>query len=590
MTSFLSIPHYSPLLVIAVGLSTFVGLWGVGTMLLNIFHLRLPSPWNYVTAILLGIQALSLAVQVAGITEIASLPVLRGIWWVAIVIGITVLLGRTRFTPWTRLRLISGPAVLLIAIVAASILINGLVAIAPSTKIDELYYHMLMPSRIVSDGALRFYREPFLSAIWPQMVYQISAAPTHAMGFPDATNVVSWALSATLVRFAWRIIRSNAKTPTWTAICVASLCVGIYPAVWQVTGGAHAMGDLAIAAAIVAFCLREYLLAALPPSTFSAMFSILLLSAATSKLSLVPVCGVLLCAGLWRLVQLETPLVRRQVSLAGALPWIIFYCPIVWWTWTHSGAPFGPILAGLKNFQWEKDLGGMPWFMIRNAALGYSPLIWLGAIGAIFATCLEKSLRVFLGCLVSLQCLLIYWFFPYDVRYLTLHYGLFIVFAFLGPRTFQERLDSARIVFAAALVFLLPWLAIQFYYAKQFFSVSMGLENNSFYQRYVAFYSDYIKLDHLLSKDTVLLLLTPRFRISAVYAPRPIFFDPADVPPGKPVVLITLQDAVPGDVLSNYKIGDEIYGNPRAVVTAYRTPGRAPLIGSLKVVKLVATE
>jgi hypothetical protein len=590
MTSFLSIPHYSPLLVLAVGLSTFVGLWGVGTTLLNVFHLRLPSPWEQVTAILLGIQALSLAVQVAGITEIASLPVLRGIWWVAIVIGISVLLVRTRFTPWTRSRLFSGPAVLPIAIVAAAILINALVAIAPSTKIDDLYYHMLMPSRIVSDGALRFYREPFLSAIWPQMVYQISAAPNHAMGYPDSTNVVSWALSATLLWFTWRIIRANANTLTWTAICVASLCVGIYPAVWHVTGSAYAMGDLAMAAAIVAFCLRERLLAVLPPAVFSAMFSIFLLSAATSKLSLVPICGVLLCAGLWRVVKSESPLVQRQVALAGALPWIIFYCPIVWWTWTHSGAPFGPILVGLKNIQWEKDIGEMPRFMIRNAALGYSPLIWFGAIGAIFAPGLEKSLRVFLGCLLSLQCLLIYWFFPYDVRYLTLHYGLFIVFAFLGPRAFQKWLDSAGVVFAAALVFLLPWLAIQFYYAKQFFSVSMGLESNSFYQRYVAFYSDYIKLDRLLSKDTVLLLLAPGFRISAVYAPRPVFFDVADLPPGKPVALITLQDAVPGDVVGNYKIGDEIYGNPRAVITAYRTPGRAPHIGSLKVVQLIATE
>jgi hypothetical protein len=593
MTSFLAIPHYSPLLVLVVGLSTFVGLWGLGTVLLNVFRVRLPSPWAQVTAALVGIQALSLLVQVAGIAEIASRSTLRGMWWGLVVLGGLMLVVQTRLprlVSVTSLSTCLGLALLPIAIIAAAILINALVALAPSTKIDELYYHMLMPSRIVSDGALRLYREPFLSAIWPQMVYQISAAPTHAMGFPDATNVVSWALSATLLWFAWQIIRSDANTVAWTAICVASLCVGIYPAVWHVTGGAHAMGDLAMAAAMVAFCLRERLLAALPPSTFSAMFSILLLSAATSKLSLAPVCGVLLCAGLWRLVQLERPQVRRQLALAGALPWIIFYCPIVWWTWTHSGAPFGPIHAGLKNFQWEKDLGGMSLLMFRNAALGYSPLIWIGAMGAIFAPGLEKSLRVFLGCLLALQCLLIYWFFPYDVRYLTLHYGLFIVFAFLGLRAMQVRLDSARVVFTAAMVSLLPWLAIQFYYAKQFFSVSTGLEKNSFYQRYVAFYSDYNKLDRLLSKDTVLLLLTPGFRISAVYAPRPIFFEAADLPPGKPVALITFQDAVPGEVLSNYKLGDEIYENPRAITTAYRTPGRAPLIGSIKVVKLVETE
>src|SRR5207253_6660696 len=130
---------------------------------------------------------------------------------VLIVIGVSVLLVRTHFIsvpPSTLFSTCFEPIVLPIAIVAAAVLMNALIALAPSTTIDELYYHMLMPSRIVADGALRFYREPFLSAIWPQMVYQISAAPTHAMGFPDSSNIVCWALSATLFWFAWRIIRA----------------------------------------------------------------------------------------------------------------------------------------------------------------------------------------------------------------------------------------------------------------------------------------------------------------------------------------------------------------------------------------------
>jgi hypothetical protein len=481
-----------------------------------------------------------------------------------------------------------GPATVPIVVIAAALLINVLVAVAPSTKADELYYHMLVPSRIVSDSALRFYREPWLGAIGPQMVYQISAAPAHAMGFPDATNVVSWALSATLFWFAWRVIRTNANTLPWTTISVASLCVGIYPAIWHVTGSAYAMGDLAMAAAVVAFCLRERLLAALPPWTFSAMLSLLLLSAATSKLSLLPVSGVLLCAALWPFAKSGPPLARLCVGLAAALPWILFYCPIVLWTWTHSGSPFGPILVGLENFQVEKDTGELPLFMMRNIALGYSPLIWLGAIGAIIATDLDKSRRIFLACLLALQCFVIYWLLPYDVRYLTLHYGLFIVFACLGPRAIQERL-TARVTLLAASVFLLPWLGIQLYYAKQFFPVATGLEKYSFYGRYVAFYSDYVELNRLLSKDTVLFF--PGFRMSAVYAPRPIFFDAADLPSGKPVALMTLQSTVrAGDVLNGYKIGQEIYGDPRAIIQAYRTPGRAPLVGALTVVQLAKSD
>src|SRR5262249_43662113 len=154
-------------------------------------------------------------------------------------------------------------------------------------------------------------------------------------------------------------------------------------------------------------------------------------------------------------------------------------------------------------------------------------------------------------------------------RYLTVHYGLFIVFAFLGPRAIQERLGSARVVLLATSVFLVPWLAIQTYYAKQFFLVSMGLEKISFYKRYVPLYSDYVELNRLLSKDTVLLV--SGFRISAVYAPRLIFFDPGDLPPGKPVALIMLPHAgYVGDSLNGYKIGDEIYEDSQAVIQAYR--------------------
>ena len=268
MSSFLSIPHYSPFLVLLVGLSTFVGLWGLG--------IDAPQCIPISTSIAMGSShggtAGCSSAKPDGSTgrhggdRLGSFA-LRDLVDV-IAQGVFMLLVRARSTAFMRLLPTStpcGPASLLIAVIAAAISINALVALAPSTKIDELYYHMLVPSRIVSDSMLRFYREPWLGAMWPQMVYQISAAPTHAIGFPDAMNVVSWALSMTLLWFAWQIIHAHANTLTWTAFCVASLCVGIYPVVWHVTGGAYAMGDLAMAAAVVAFCLRERLLAAVRP-------------------------------------------------------------------------------------------------------------------------------------------------------------------------------------------------------------------------------------------------------------------------------------------------------------------------------------
>ena len=508
-----------------------------------------------------------------------------------------MLLFRTRVLLTVRFSKLDKWALLPIAIAGTASTTNLLISLAPSTKIDELYYHMLVPSRIVSDGALRFYREPWEGAIWPDMLYQISAAPAHAIGFPDAANVVSWGLSITLLWFAWRIIRANAKPPAWAGLWVASLCVGIYPAVWHVTGGAHAMGDLATAAAIIAFCNREYLLGKISAPTYAAMLSILLLSAAASKITLVPFCAVLLCLSVWPLFKLARP---WQVMLMLAAPWLIFYCPIAVWTWSQSGSPFGPVLAGMfglsiypqgwpqETFQSTRLASQLPPVTeLPYIFASYSPLIWLGVIGAIFATELSKVIRLTLGCLLLLQCILIYWLLPYDARFLGgLQYGLLIAFAAFVARKSEDLLASGRAIGIACAIFLVPWLGIQTYYAKQFFPVAFGQEKAAFYERYVAFYADYVNLDRLLSKDTELLVQD--FRLGAVYAPRPVVFDPVDLQRGKQAVLLASPESIHtiSAPTSGYKVGDLIYENAQAVTVTYRTPGKSASIGPLQVVKL----
>jgi hypothetical protein len=604
LTSFFAIDRYSPLLVLATGLFTFIGLWGLGTALLIILRMRFASPWNHVTALLLGIQGLSLLVQITGMTGIASLSVLSAIWWALVTTGTVMLLIRSRQTLVPPISTYRGLALLPFIIVAIAVALNALVALAPSTKIDELYYHMLVPSRIVSDSALHFYREPWQAAILPHMIFQISEAPTHAIGYPDAANVVSWALSATLVWFAWRIIRANGKPVNWAALWVGSLCVGIYPVVWDVTGGAHAMGDLAMVAAIVTFGSRESLLKTLAPSAYGAMLSIFLLSAAASKISLLPLSATLLCVAAWPLLRTAPPPVGRQVALAFAAPWIIFYCPILIWTWVQSGSPFGPVLAGaigtsIYPVGWAQEIfresrvegQGSLITMIQHSAVSYSPLVWLGVIGALVGSDLSRATRVILGLLLALQFTLVYWLLPYDARYLGgLHFGLLILFATYARRDIQDRFGSVRTVTAGCLIFLLPWLGIQAYYAKQFLPVSVGLENSAFYERYVAFYADFVKLDRLLSKDTVLLV--DDFRLDAVYAPRPVFFDSADLPQGKSAVLFASPETIKNirRTFGGFKLGDVIYENAQAVTETYRTPGRRPTIGALQVVRIVGAE
>ncbi len=528
MTSFLAIGNYSPLMVLAIGLATFAGFWGTGAALLHAIRGHIPSPWRPVVAVLLGIQAVSLAVQIAGMAELASRQVLDAMWLAMMAIGLVMLIlsNQQRLIEFFRnLKKLApsfsiGVVEIPIAIIGIAVGTDLLIALAPSSKIDELYYHMLVPSRIVADGALHFYRLPWEGAIWPQMAYQIAAAPIDAIGYPDAANVVSWGLSTILLWFAWRLMRDSTKTALWAALWTGSLCVGLYPAVWSVTAGSHAMGDVAMATAIAAFCARDRLLTALSPPAYAAMFSLLVLSAATSKISLLPLSAVLLCTEAWLLARSAPLKATPAIVAAIVVPWVIFYCPIALWTWVQSGSPFGPVLAGSmshsvyavdwvqKSFQQTRHINQTPLItVVEYIAVNYSPLIWLGVIGALVGTNLPNSMRGFLACLFALQVTLIYWLLPHDARFLGgLQYGLVIIFGCFAKSDLQIRFGSARAVGTACVVFLVPWLGIQIYYATQFFPVSLGLEKTAFYERYIAFYADYVKLNRMISKDTVILV------------------------------------------------------------------------------------
>jgi hypothetical protein len=60
-----------------------------------------------------------------------------------------------------------------VAVIVAAVAINSMIALAPSTKIDELYYHMLIRERIREDGGFHHYRWACEAAFFPQTGLQL---------------------------------------------------------------------------------------------------------------------------------------------------------------------------------------------------------------------------------------------------------------------------------------------------------------------------------------------------------------------------------------------------------------------------------
>jgi hypothetical protein len=457
---------------------------------------------------------------------------------------------------------------------------------------------MLLPARIVADHGLEFYRLPLESAIAPHMVYQIFAAPLHALGYPDAPNIVSWILGTMLVWSGWALLRQRGATATLSYCLVAAIPAGAYPIVFHVTGGSHAFGDLSLAIAFVALATGEALLAACSAPVFALAMSLLTWSAASSKISLGPVAFAILLLGgylAWRSVK---PGVSR-LPILGALaaPWLVFGMPLMLWTFIQSGSPLGPFLAG--NFGPSVyDPGTFELFaegtrlanrsplneVIFENLAGSSPLIWIGAMGALMSRLVPSQIRRWGAILLLGQLAIIAWLLPYHARFLGgLQFGLVLCFALYGAQQMTNLGRAASIAFAVGLA---PWIAGQLFYGQQFFRMATGLEDrDAFYRRYVAFYDDYVKLDRLLPKHAVLLV--PDFRAPAVYAPRAMVFDPADIRPGRQVFLFSSEAPGAGDRYGSYAPTERVYFNAEARHAVYRRPWVAPLTGELHVTRLV---
>ncbi|MDG2991879.1 hypothetical protein L3556_13200 [Candidatus Synechococcus calcipolaris G9] len=621
MTSFTALSHYSSFLVFLVGLITAIATLGFGLLLLEALGLKFPTPWRQVTAILLGLLTVSLGVQLLGFTGLAYSWVLISLWGGLLMVGSAKMLRGYRDLMPPGMQLTRSWQLLPLIICGAALLINLMVAIAPSTKIDELYYHMVIPSRILLDHALLFYREPWEGAVYAHGIYQMSLTPLYALGVPDAGNVVSWFLSLTLVWFCAYLLAIARLPSVWIFIASATVIVGLYPTVWHVTGGAHAMGDLAIAAATLALLLHRSLLRKMGGKDYVTLVSILSLAGVATKVSLLPLGGTMvLLAIIVAILSMEkTPPLGSILGLVlrAIIPWLILYAPILLWTFFQSGSPFGPMLSHvfspwsiyegepipiqqvLKETKASLSATASVLSSLSHGLPNYSPLLGIGIVALFFNQRIFWGDRLLALGLLLVQTLVILVFLFADFRFYSgLPYGLFI-FSVLGYGSPTDVMIKTKkqektkfllcpyppslVIWLTSLCFL-PWLILQLYYSLQFMPVVLGQQKPlDFATEKVALIEDYQRLDTLLPTQAHLYIDGPR--VSLAYAPRPVYRSLQDLPnPGEAYLLTTLAD--PPTDLPGFTLGELIYDNPQAITTVYRTPNRSPARGPVRVWQL----
>ncbi|HEY2012885.1 MAG TPA: hypothetical protein VGH38_05255 [Bryobacteraceae bacterium] len=477
---------------------------------------------------------------------------------------------------------------------AAAVALNLVIASAPSTKIDELYYHMLAPRRIIEDGKLFLYHEPIEAAIVPQMSFQTGLSMVHAFRFPEAGNVLSWALGAVLVLLIAGVVGDVAGSTTagWMTGAIAS--VGVYPAVWHVTSGPHALGDLATTMAVLLVLLPKENAGGITTNTRLALVSLGSCAAALTKISLLPL-GLTLTA--FAAYQAAREIGWRSAVTITLATWSILYIPLVVWTTIQSGSPFGPITAVLfrsrffspetgAELEASRTLNQGGWLpLLRTLAPSYSIGV-VAAFGVVAIASWKKfhGARILAGLVIG-QGILIAWLLPHDFRFLGgLQYAVLAMAAwwFWRLRAGAATMRRWPLVLAGLVV---PWLAVQVYYARPFVAVVAGLRSrDAFIHEYVAYADDFRALDRILPADAILYAVATR--VPAYYAPRPIVFSLDDLHGRSPVYRFATGEWMDEDE-PGWSCSDTVYENPRAAAEVHRTPGRPPFLEALKVQRCV---
>ena len=284
---------------LAGGLLGLLAALGIGSGFTRMLG-SIPRRWRLATSLVSGVAIIDWAVMLAlflggGVTAVKIVGV-----GAAILGTILLVVSRNHLSFFPGLKILRNANRWFVAIIVVACTINFFIALAPSTKIDELHYHMLIPKRIMEDNGLHLYQLPYEAAIFPQTAYQLGLATEHAAGFPDAGNVVSWGLGVALILLVAGVATDLTGNATAGWMTGAISAVGLYPAVWHVTSGPHALGDLSTVTACLLALLPDTQTAELKSKARLILICLAAYAAVSTKISNLPVAATITLIGVFR--------------------------------------------------------------------------------------------------------------------------------------------------------------------------------------------------------------------------------------------------------------------------------------------------
>ena len=438
-------PWFFPILTLLSGLFSVFGLISIGQIINKKLEININNTWKYLINLILGIFTFSFCIQLLSFFRLNNKFSLGILAILLILFGFKkISLVKLKIPTVDKKTII--PSSLLVSI----FLIRLLISVIPSTKIDELHYHMLLPIRLISEKGLNFYNLPWEGAIWPHMQYQFIGAPFYAIGLPDSVNIISLGIFLTLLSTLFFQLNKEINNKEITLWCLVLLSSGLHSLVDLTTNASNSLLLVSSFSSLLILCNPNKFLPSNNLKSFSLIFGLLSLGMIGSKISMMPILMVQTLVffrtiyKVWGKNKISTSIIYF------ALPLIIFFVPIVSFTWIKSGSPFGPLLSSLFSYKGDMD----PLISSVSGNIGYkgnlreviffcitkwTPIIWLSWL-FIFNKKIQNRAKSTFLIIITTQLLIIWLILPDLPRHLGgyQYVGILILFVEVVPKIFNK--------------------------------------------------------------------------------------------------------------------------------------------------------
>ena len=573
-----------------IGVVSFFSLIGIGRYMMSLLKLQLSKPWDKVFQLISGTFIYSLLNQIGAFLSINNY-LFYGVSLIALLgFGFKELIRKRSFkNKLSRASII--PTTLLIAL----FLIRIGLSVIPTTKIDELNYHMLLPLRIIEDQGLLFYKIPEEGAILPHMHYQMIGSPFFSIGVPESLNVLSILIFCLFIYSIIKIISQETKIIELGLWCAVLITTGLHSTVDMTTNSSTSLLLLSSSLSLLILCNPQKFLPTKEIRSFSLLYGMLLLGVISSKVSMIPV-ALLQVIFFFKVINDYWGYKKfKKAGIFLLIPFLIFYLPLLIYTWIISGSPFGSLFS---SFFGEQDKLFDPLVKSIEGTLGWkgnfkevfllmftkwSPIIWFSWI--ILLTQINfKNLRITTTPIIFfiVQFSLIWTILPDKPRnfYGILYCAIIICFIKLGPIIYRNFNKFVKLFF---IIFSLPWLFLDVYYSFPLLSKAF-LNNEKFKTDYVPFYNDFKKIDSLIDKNSQIIAVGSR--VNAYHFPRKVYLEISDIRDYNRSTYLFLVNDQTQLLNSSIKIGKLIYENNSANIYCYRKPGKECIKENLKIYRI----